>query len=89
MLFVLLVKFRQKPTKEMLKQTNKMLKQAEAWGVKTVAAYWTLGRYDAVRVMEAPNAKALMRTSLLASDVAATETMVAVPREQAVKLVAE
>lgn len=86
MLFVILVKFRQKPTKDMVKQTNKRMKEAEAWGVKTVSAYWTLGRYDSVRVMEAPNAKVMMKTALLVGDVAASETMVAVPRDQAVKL---
>ena len=54
-------------------------------GVK-IRAYWTLGRYDAVSIMEAPSEKDVMKILLPWQDIVATETMVAVPRNEAIKL---
>ena len=48
--------------------------------------YWTLGRYDAVVVLEAPTEKDAMKVFLPWQDIISTETMVAVPREEAIKL---
>ncbi len=55
-------------------------------GVKIVSAYWTLGRYDAIFTLEAPDEKAVMKALLQFGDVVATETLVAVPRDEATKL---
>ena len=49
--------------------------------------YWTLGRYDAVSIIEAPTEKDAMRQLLPFVDIVDSETMVAVPREEAIKLV--
>ncbi|MBI5229447.1 GYD domain-containing protein, partial [Candidatus Micrarchaeota archaeon] len=56
-------------------------------GIKIIGWYWTLGRYDTVIIAEAANEKEAMKVSIEAADFVATETLVAVPREQAIKLV--
>ena len=48
--------------------------------------YWTLGRYDAVSIVEAPTEKDVMKILLPLQDVIESETLVAVPREEAIKL---
>ena len=48
--------------------------------------YWTLGRYDAVVVFEALSEKEAMKMSIEISDWVKTETLVAIPRAEAVKL---
>jgi len=48
--------------------------------------YWTLGRYDAVVIMEAPNEKIVMKSSMRRGW-AASETLVAIPAVEARKLV--
>ncbi|MDA4128934.1 MAG: GYD domain-containing protein [Thaumarchaeota archaeon] len=86
MWFVSLVKFRKKPTKETVQWADQMFKKAEAWGVKTHMALWTLGRYDAVRIGEAPDVATAMKTAIAFADLAAVETLVAVSRDEAIKL---
>jgi uncharacterized protein with GYD domain len=46
----------------------------------------TLGRFDTVLIFEAPNERIAMELSIGAADVVTTETLVAVPREEAIKL---
>ena len=84
MIFVTLVRFKGKMTKENLERTNKII--ASEPKVKVLAFYWTLGRYDAVLIVEGPDEKTVMKLNLQAGDYAATETMVAVSREEAIKL---
>jgi len=84
MIFVSLNRFRGKATKEEIERTNKIL--ASEPKVKVLAFYWTLGRYDSILIVEAPNEKTVMKMLVQAGDYAATETMVAVPREEAIKL---
>lgn len=87
MWFITLVKFRRRPSKEDAEAINKRYSEAASWGVKRAHAWWTLGRYDAVIVSEAPDEKTAMKFAIWAgSDLAATETMVAVDREEAVKM---
>ena len=85
MIFVTLLKWKQPPKKEMLEQSTKKLEELAKQGIK-LNVYWTLGRYDAVTIIEAPTEKDAMKTLLLFQDIVATETMVAVPREEAIKL---
>ena len=61
------------------------MKELEKQGIK-MHIYWTLGRYDAVSIVEAPNEKDAMKALLPLQDVIDSETMVAVPREEAIKL---
>jgi uncharacterized protein with GYD domain len=84
MIFVSLNRFRCKPTKANIEMSNKVL--ASDPKVKVLGFYWTLGRYDSVLIMEAPNEKTAMKILTQVGDYAATETMVAVPREEAIKL---
>ena len=49
--------------------------------------YWTLGSYDRVVILEAPSEKDVMKIVLGMQDkVDSDETMVAVPREEPIKL---
>jgi uncharacterized protein with GYD domain len=87
MIFVTLSKFRKKPTKEMTDEVSKIMQTiVKIEGVKILMFYWTLGRYDTVVVMEAPDEKTAMKVNLMVSEFVSTETMVALPREEAVKL---
>jgi uncharacterized protein with GYD domain len=85
MIFVSLNRFRGKATKEDIERTNKVL--ASEPKVKVLAFYWTFGRYDSILILEAPNENAVMKILLQVGDYVATETMVAIPREEAIKLV--
>jgi len=89
MIFVTLVKFRKKMTKEFAAATDKVFANLAKQGTKVVGAYWTLGRYDAVIIFDGPDAGAIeraMRSAMAVSDYAATETLVGLKREDAVKL---
>ncbi|HEV8537736.1 MAG TPA: GYD domain-containing protein [Bacteroidota bacterium] len=81
--FVTLLKFRRRPTKEEVESTPK---KAEAAGIKIKEAYWCLGRFDAVVIYEAPNAETAMKAFSGSLEVASSETLVAIPRAEAVKL---
>ena len=83
MQFISLIKFRRRPTKEEIEETPKKIQAA---GVKLLSAYWCLGRYDAVVISEAPNAETVMKAFSGVMETASSETMVAIPRAEAVKL---
>ncbi len=87
MLFISLGKFRGKPTKEATDKVSELMKGMEKDGIKFVGFYWTLGRYDTVVIMEAPDEKTVMKANMKVSDIVATETMSALTREEAHKLV--
>ena len=84
MIFITLNRLRGKAAKEDIERTNKIL--ASEPKVKVLAFYWTFGRYDSVLIVEAPNEKTMMKILQQVGDYAATETMVAIPREEAIKL---
>ena len=86
MIFITLGKFRNKPTKESAAQAGKLFEKAVKEGAKILNRYWTLGRYDAVVIIEARDEKAAMKTLARFGDIVSTETLVAVPREDAIKL---
>lgn len=89
MFFIILTKWKQAPTKEdrpMIDKWTKTEEELEKQGIKW-RNYWTLGRYDAVSIVEAPTEKDVMRILLPWQGRLETETMVAVPREEAIKLV--
>lgn len=87
MFFVGLVKFKKKPTQEMIAENLKLQQKEEKEGVKVHAVYWTLGRYDAVVISEAPNEKAIMKTAIRRENNMSIETLAAVPAVEARKLV--
>ena len=85
LIFITLLKWKQAPKKEMLEQSTKRLEELAKQGIK-MNVYWTLGRYDGVTIIEASSEKDAMKALLLFQDVIETETLVAVPREEALKL---
>ena len=85
LIFISLVKWKQTPKKEMLEQSTKRIEELAKQGIK-MNIYWTFGRYDAVTITEAPTEKDAMKAILSFQNVVTTETMVAIPREEAIKL---
>lgn len=85
MYFITLVKWKNPPTKEIVDQATKNLEELEKQGIK-FRIFWTLGRYDAVSIIEAPTEKDAMKSLLGFQGIVDTETLTAVPREEAIKL---
>jgi uncharacterized protein with GYD domain len=54
--------------------------------VGVAGGYWTLGRYDAVWVYEAPNEKVAVQLGIDAGELMKTETLVGISRDEALKL---
>ena len=86
MLFITLCKWKVKRTKEMMARNTKQKHLWEKEGFKVLGWYWTLGQYDSVIIFDAKDEKAAMKLGIFASDTDSIETLVAVPREEAVKL---
>jgi uncharacterized protein with GYD domain len=87
MIFITLARWRKKPTREMVAQSSKLFEQMVEEGTKIVNVYWTLGRYDAIVITEGKDEKTSMKSIMRWSDILSTETLVAVNREEALKLI--
>jgi uncharacterized protein with GYD domain len=85
MRFITLVKFKKKP-KDFVPENIKMIEEESKKGIKWLSIDWTLGRYDAVAIFEAPNEKEAMKMAVRRADFLDLETMVAIPAEEARKL---
>lgn len=66
---------------------NTAVFRMERMAAATTTITWTLGRYDTVLIFEAANEKEALKTSIDVAEFAATETLVAIPSEEAIKLV--
>jgi len=86
LIFINLGKMRKKPDKEKAGDTTKIIEDYKKKGIKVLSWYWTLGRYDTVFIFEAASEKEAMKLSTEISEWVATETLVAIPREEAIKL---
>jgi len=86
MIFISLNRARKKLSKEFVAESNKIIERGQKEGIKVLGMYWTLGRFDTVLIYEAPNEKAGMKFAMRAGDIVSTETLVAVTREEAIKL---
>jgi uncharacterized protein with GYD domain len=84
MMFITLLRFKKK-AKDVV-EVGKKIMQNLPQDVKIIGTYWTLGRYDAVWVYEAKSEKDAIKIFIDAGDVTSTETLVAIPREEAMKL---
>jgi uncharacterized protein with GYD domain len=82
MKFILLVNFRRRLTKADTKKTNVIV--AENPEVKVISIDWTLGRYDAILIAEVPDEVTWLKFVQPLSEYVQTETLVAIPREEAV-----
>ncbi len=79
-----MIKFK-KHAKEVVPVGAQMM-QSLPEGIKMIGSYWTLGRFDAVWIYEAPSEKEAMKLGVMAGDVMRFQTMTAVSREEAMKL---
>jgi len=86
MIFITLAKWRKKPTKQTTAEGAKLVEQMVKEGAKILGWYWTLGRYDIVMITEGRDEKSAMKYLIGFGDLISTETLVAVKREEAVKL---
>ena len=84
MIFIALIKFKKK-AKDVAEYGKKLMQNLPE-GVKIIDTYWSLGRYDAVWIYEAPNEKVAIQLGIDAGDAMKTETLVAISREEALKL---
>ena len=84
MRFISLVKFKRK---DFVAENVKMIEEESKRGIKYLSINWTLGRYDAVAIFEAPDEKEAMKMALRRADFLDMETMVAIPAEEARKFV--
>ena len=87
MIYITLARWRKKPTRESIAESTKLFNQLEKEGNKILGVYWTLGRYDAVVITEGKDEKTAIRNIMRWSDLLSTETLVAVTREGALKLI--
>jgi uncharacterized protein with GYD domain len=87
MYFIALVKFKKNLTKAVVAENLKKVENDKKAGVKWHGIYWTLGKYDAVAVFEAPDEQAAMKMAINRSENMSIETMVGIPVEEARKLV--
>jgi uncharacterized protein with GYD domain len=86
MIFITLFRWKKKPTKATAAEGDKLVEQMKSEGAKILGRYWTLGRYDGVLITEGKNEKTAMKGFIRFGDLFSFETLVAVPREEAVKL---
>ena len=84
MIFISLIKFRKK-ARDVVEVGNTVMQNLHA-GVKMIGTYWTLGRFDSVWIYEAPSEKEAIKLGISVGDVAQTQTLVAVSRDEALKL---
>jgi uncharacterized protein with GYD domain len=82
MWFVRLVKMKSPTSKKSMEWSEEKRKEAEKWGVKFHHTFFTLGRYDVISIIEAPDEKTAMKVSELFNDLATAETLSAVSREE-------
>ena len=86
MIFIHLGKMRKKPDKSMAGDAAKLVEEFKKKGIKVLNWYWTLGRYDTVFIFEAASEKEAMKMSIDIAEWVASETLVAIPRQEAVNL---
>ena len=82
MWFIRLVKLKNPRSQQQTDWMNKKRAEAEKWGVKFHHTYFTLGMYDVVSILEAPDEKTAMRFGLSVAQEASSQTLVAVSREE-------
>jgi len=71
----------------LIDQSSKLFERLFKEGAKVLGAYWALGRYDAVAIIEAKDEKAFMKAIIRWGEMVSTETLVAVTREEATKFI--
>jgi uncharacterized protein with GYD domain len=86
LIFVSLGKLRKKPEKALAGEATEKVEEFKKRGIKILNWYWTLGRYDTVVVFEAANEKEAMKFAMNVAEFVSTETLVAIPRQEAINM---
>ena len=86
MIFITLWNFRQKATKEMLAESVKLAEQLPKV-IEIIGNFWTLGKCDLVTIAEGKDETTFMKALLRYGDIFSTETLVALSRDDAIKLI--
>lgn len=86
MIFITLARWKKKPT-QLIAQSEELFGQLVKEGNKILSVYWTLGTYDAVVITEEKDVQTHMKSAMRWSDLLSTETLVAVTREEGIKLI--
>jgi uncharacterized protein with GYD domain len=90
--YIVLAKFTQKGIENIQdspKRTEAARQLGKALGGKITAAYYTLGQYDMVVIMEAPSNEAALQGLFITGSLGniQTETLVAIPAEKGVEII--
>ena len=85
MFFVALAKIRGKVTPAFIESTQKACQNPPP-GIKYHSVFCTLGQYDFVITIEAPDEKEAMKWTIPWAEFCDTQTMAAIPYEEALKL---
>jgi uncharacterized protein with GYD domain len=85
--FVILGKWKEKMSKLTVEQANDLIKKMNDEGIKFIGQYWTLGSYDFVSIVEVKDEKTQMNAMMKWSSLISTESLAAIPRQEAIKLV--
>jgi uncharacterized protein with GYD domain len=75
--FIALVKFKKKLTKAVVAGNLRRIEANEKLSVKVHGISWTLGRYDTVAVVEAPDKKVAMKMVITRSETMTMEILTA------------
>jgi uncharacterized protein with GYD domain len=77
--------------KDPLKRSEAAMAEAEKMGLKIVEAFWTMGAYDVVVLLDAPNDETMTAFALKVSSMGSvkTHTMCAFRREEMEKILAK
>ena len=86
MIFITFVRFKKKPTKEIMAELKRLEDKFCEEGGVVVGNFWTLGRFDAIMITEGKDEKTAMMNSLRMSDIVSTETLIAMPAEETAQL---
>jgi uncharacterized protein with GYD domain len=81
--YIYLMKFRQKPTKQALEKLREI---RDSLGPHGKGLFVTMGEYDIVWHIEADSNKQAMQTTMRFSELAFTQTMPAMPLDEALQL---
>jgi uncharacterized protein with GYD domain len=81
--YIFLMKFREKPTKDALEKLREI---RDSLGTSGRGLYVTMGGYDVVWHIEAEDNKKALETTMRFSDLAFTETMPAIPLDEAIQM---
>jgi uncharacterized protein with GYD domain len=86
LIFISLAKATKKPSKQSIEEATRIMDDLKNQGIKVIGWYWTLGRYDYALIFEARDEKEALKTSLAAADFMSIETLTAISRDEALKL---